>query len=157
MSSLDEVNDFLLGGGAKAFPFDKQGDMVTGEIVDAVKRQQTSLDTGAPQFWDDGNPKMMLVITLQTSLRDDDEDDGKRTVYLRGGNPQVAEGKGTSSLKAVQDAVKKSGSKKGIELGATLSLAWTGVAPKKGGLNPAKLYSAAFKPAALSIDIDEMA
>lgn len=157
MSGLDEVNDFLLGGGAKAFPFEKLGDMVTGEIVDAQKRQQTGLEDNKPQFWDDGNPKMMLVITLQTDIRDDDEDDGQRTVYLRGGKPQVAEGKGTSTLEAVKEAVKKSGSKNGIEVGATLSLAWTGNAPKKGGLSPAKLYSAAFKPASQNIDIDEMA
>jgi len=155
--SFDEVNEFLNAGGAKSFPFEKMGDMVTGEIVDAVKRQQTSLDTGVPQFWDDGNPKMMIVVTLATDLRDDADDDGHRTIYLRGGSPQVAEGKGTSSLRAVQEAVKKSGSKKGIELGATLSLAWTGNGPKKGGLNPAKLYSAAFKPAALNIDLDQMA
>jgi len=155
--SFDEVNEFLNAGGAKSFPFEKMGDMVTGEIVDAVKRQQTSLDTGVPQFWDDGKPKMMIVITLQTDLREDADDDGLRTVYLRGGNYQVAEGKGTSSHRAVQEAVKKSGSKKGIELGATLSLAWTGNGPKKGGLNPAKLYSAAFKPAALNIDLDQMA
>jgi len=69
---------------------------------------------------------------------------------------QVAEGKGTSSLKAVQEAIKKSGSKKGIEMGATLSLGWTGNAVKKGGLNPAKLYSAAFKPAELNVDIEEL-
>lgn len=157
MSNLDEVNDFLLGQGAKAFQFEKLGDAVTGEILDAVKKQQTSLESGAPQFWDDGNPKMMLVVTLQTSLHDDADDDGKRTVYLRGGNPQVAEGKGTSTLRAVQEAVKKSGSKKGIELGATLTLAYTGNGPRKGGMSPAKLYSAAFKPAALSIDLDDMA
>lgn len=155
--SFDDVNDFLMGSGAKPFPFDRQGDVVTGEIIDAVKQQQTGMEDKKPQFWDDGNPKMMLVLTLQTELKEDDDDDGKRTVYLRGGNPQVADGKGTSTLKAVQEAVKKSGSKKGIELGATLSLAWTGNAPKKGGLNPAKLYTAAFKPAALNIDIDEMA
>jgi len=154
--SLDEVNDFLMGQGAKSFPFDKVGDQVTGEIVDASKQQQTNMEDGKPAFWDDGNPKMMVVVTLQTDLKDDEDDDGKRTVYLRGGNPQVAEGKGTSSLKAVQEAIKKSGSKKGIEMGATLSLGWTGNAVKKGGLNPAKLYSAAFKPAELNVDIEEL-
>lgn len=157
MSDMNDVNDFLMATGAKAFPFDKQGDIVTGEIIDAQKKQQTGMEDGKPQFWDDGNPKMMVVVTLQTSLRENDDDDGKRTVYLRGGNPQVADGKGTSTLRAVQEAIKKSGSKNGIELGATLSLAWTGNAPKKGGLNPAKLYSAAFKPATQNIDIDEMA
>jgi len=78
--SLDEVNDFLMGQGAKSFPFDKVGDQVTGEIVDASKQQQTNMEDGKPAFWDDGNPKMMVVVTLQTDLKDDEDDDGKRTV-----------------------------------------------------------------------------
>lgn len=156
-NTTDEINAFLFGAGAKAFPFDNMGDMVSGKIVEMNKRQQTSIDDGTPQFWNNGDPKMMLVLTLQTELHDDDEDDGLRNIYLRGGNFEVAQGKGTSSLTAVRDAVKRSGSKMGIEVGGTLTLQWTGTAPKKGAYNPAKLYTAAYKAPSMAIDIDEMA
>lgn len=151
----DDVNDFLMGGGARAFPFDNLGDAVEGDIVSMTKRQQTSLDTGKPQYWDNGDAKMMVVVVLQTSLRKDDEDDGLRSVYLRGGNFDVASGKGTSSAQAVRDAVKRAGAA-GIEVGAKLKLAWTGLAPKKGGFSPAKLYSASYRQPVAMIDADDM-
>ena len=153
----DDINDFLMGGGGKAFPFDNVGDVVSGEIIAMNKRQQTSLDDNKPQYWDDGSPKMMLVITLATDLRDGEDDDGARNVYLRGGKFDVASGKGTSSLTAVRDAVKRSGSQSGIEVGGKLALAWTGLAPKKGGFSPAKLYTATYQAPSASIDLDMMA
>lgn len=153
----DEINDFLMGGGGKAFPFDNMGDTVRGVITSMTKRQQNDLNTGKPKFWDNGDPVMMLVITLETDLREDEEDDGMRNVYLRGGKFDIAEGKGTASLTAVRDAVKRSGTGNGLEVGGTLSLQWSGVAPKKGGFNPAKLYSAAYKPPTQNVDLDEMA
>jgi len=157
MSNVDEINAFLQGAGAKAFPFENMGDMVSGKIVEMNKRQQTSIDDGTPQFWNDGSPKMMLVLTLQTELRENEEDDGMRNIYLRGGNFEVAQGKGTSSLTAVRDAVKRSGSEKGIELGGTLTLQWSGTAPRKGAYNPAKLYVAVYKAPSMAIDLEEMA
>ena len=47
----DEVNEFLMGSGAKAFPFDNIGDRVRGQIVAMQKRQQTDMQTGDPVFW----------------------------------------------------------------------------------------------------------
>jgi len=156
MSELDEINADLMGQGAKAFPFDNMGDAVTGTIVSGKKRQQTSLgDDPKPMFWDNGDPKMMTVLVLQTSLRENAEDDGKRSVYLRGGSPDVATGSGTSSAAAVREAVKRAGAQ-GIEIGGTLSLKWTGLGPSKRGLSPAKLYTASYKPAAMMIDADDM-
>jgi hypothetical protein len=151
----DEVNEFLMSGGAKAFSFDNLGDMVEGEIVSMAKRQQTSLDTGKPQYWDNGDPKMMVVVVLHTSLSESDEDDGNRSVYLRGGNFDVASGKGTASATAVREAVKRAGAP-GLETGGRLAIKWTGLAPKKGGFSPAKLYSATYKAPAQMIDADEM-
>lgn len=153
----DDINDFLNGGGGKAFPFDNLGDTVKGTIVSMAKRQQNDMTTGKPKYWDNGDPVMMVVITLETDMREDDEDDGMRNVYLRGGKFDIAEGKGTSSATAVRDAVKRSKAPNGIEVGGTLSLQWSGNAPKKGGHNPAKLYSAAYKPPTMNIDLDEMA
>lgn len=154
----DEFNDFLFGGGAKAFPFDNMGDSVTGEIMHMEKRQQTDLQTGQLAFWDDGNPKMMLVVKLQTDLRDDEDDDGERSVYLRGGNPTAVKGEGTSSLAAVRDAVKKAKSANGIEMGAVLTLTYSGEGKASNrGFNAPKLYTAVYKPPSMAVNLDEMA
>ena len=80
------------------------GDTVSGEIVEMVKRQQTSLSDGQKLFWDDGTPRMMLVITLATDEHGDDDDTGERTVYVRGGRFEVAKGKGTSMKDAIVSA-----------------------------------------------------
>lgn len=152
----DEINEFLLGGGGKPFEFEKVGDTVTGVIADMKKRQQTDFQTGAPAFWNDGNPKMMLQITLQTDLQDDAEDDGLRNLYLRGGNFTASTGKGTSSLVAVKDAVKRSG--QNIEVGGKLTLQYSGEGPAPAkGMNAAKLYVARYEPPSYSVDIDELA
>ena len=152
----DDFNSLLMGGGSRAYPFDNMGDTVEGEIVNMETRQQTEMGTNALKFFDDGRPMMMGVLTLQTDLHDDDDDDGLRNVYIRGGNFDIAQGKGTSSKDALKDAVKRSGAK-GVEIGGRLSLSWTGVAPRKGGFNPAKLYTATYKAPSAAIDIDEMA
>ena len=155
---LDEINEFLLGTSGKSFAFDSMGDSVSGIIVEMKKRQQTDLETGEPLFWQGGDPRMMLVVSLQTELNETDDDEGIRTVYLRGGNYTPARGKGTSSLIAVKDAVKRSGSEKGIEPGGRLTLAYTGEAAKSNrGLNAAKLYTAEYAPPSFAVDIEEMA
>lgn len=153
----DDVNEMLMGGGARAFPFDNMGDEVEGSILAMTKRQQTSLgDDPKPQYWDNGEPKMMIVIVLQTALRNfGDEDDGARSIYLRGGNPEVGTGHGSSTLTAVRDAVKRSGAK-GMEHGGYLKLKWTGSGVAKRGFTAAKLYTAAYRPPNQLIDMDEM-
>lgn len=158
MPERDEINDFLMGKGAKAFPFDAIGDRVKGTIVAMQKRQQTDMQTGDPAFWANGDPKMMLQVSLQTEIQDGDDDEGMRSVYLRGGNYSPAKGKGTSSLIAVKDAVRKSGSEKGIEVGGVLTLEFTGEARSSNkGFNPAKLYTADYAPPSYSVDLDELA
>lgn len=156
MPQRDEINDFLMGSGAKAFPFDSIGDRVKGVIVEMKKRQQTDMQTGEPAFWTNGDPKMMLHVTLQTELQTEDDDEGMRSVYLRGGNFTPAKGKGTSSLIAVKDAVRRANSE--IEIGGTLTLEYSGEARSSSkGFNPAKLYVADYAPANHSVDLDEMA
>jgi hypothetical protein len=158
MPERDEINDFLMGNGAKAFAFEELGNRVRGVIVEMKTRQQTDMQTGEPAFWSNGDPKMMLHVTLQTELQDSDDDEGMRSVYLRGGNFTPAKGKGTSSLVAVKDAVRKSGSGQGIQVGGTLTLEFTGEARAANkGFNPAKLYTADYAPPSFAVDIEEMA
>lgn len=154
----DEINDFLNGSNAKAFPFDNVGDTVKGVIMEMKKVQQTDMDTGKPVYWDNGDPKMMLRITLQTDLQDDGEDEGVRSVYLRGGNYTAATGKGTSSLVAVKDAVRRSGSSDGIQVGGQLTMQYSGEGTKSNrGYSAPKLYTAHYVAPTMGVDLDEMA
>ena len=152
----DEINDFLMGESGKAFEFGAIGDTVSGEILDMKKRQQTDFQTGAPVFWSNGDPKMMLMVQLKTDIQESEDDEGIRNVYLRGGNFTALKGKGTASLVAVKDAVKKSG--KPIEVGGTLTLQFSGEGPAPAkGMNPAKLYTASYIPPTYSVELDELA
>ena len=154
----DDVNDFLMGNGAKAFPFENLGDKVSGQIVEMKKQQQTDMQTGEPVFWNNGDPKMMLRITLQTDLQDSEDDEGLRSVYLRGGNPVAVKGSGTSSLVAVKDAVRRSGAPDGIQPGGILTLEFSGYGQAANkGFNPPKLYLASYRPPIASIDMDDLA
>ena len=62
-----DPNGWLMSGGVGSAKFDAHGDCVNGTITETPElRQQTDFDTGAPLFWDDGKPKMQLVVTLAT-------------------------------------------------------------------------------------------
>jgi hypothetical protein len=157
MPEKDEFSEFLMGGGGKSFAFDEMGNTVTGTIVAQAKRQQTDLETGEPQFWNNGEPKYMLVITLATKLSDTDDDDGTRNVYLRGGNYTAVKGKGAASLVAVRDAVKRAGAQT-TEIGGTLTLSYSGEGKAANrAFNAPKLYSAEYAPPDFAVDIDDMA
>lgn len=139
MSTADE---FLFGGGGKSASFENIGDTVTGTIVSTEVQQQTDISDGKPLTWDNGDPRMQLVVRLQTTARDDDDDDGIRAVYVRGSKRA-----GSRSLHdAVASAVRASGAK-GLEAGGTLTVTHTGTEPSATrGFNPRKLYSATYKP-----------
>jgi hypothetical protein len=135
------VDTFLLGGGGKSAKFESVGDTVSGTICAQPElRQQTDIGTGAPKTWDNGDPVMQLVVKLQTTQREDAEDDGIRTLYISGGFKRA------SLQKAVADAVR-SAKAIGLEVGGTLSVRFTGEEPPaKKGFSPAKLYAAKYEP-----------
>lgn len=138
----NEAEEFF-SGSAKAFQFDRIGDTVSGEIIEMVKRQQTSLSDNTKLYWDDGSPRMMLVITLQT---DDvtDEDNGERTVYVRGGRFEVASGRGSSMKDAIADALKQE-NLRAPRIGDKLTVAYSGEGKGKKGYTPPKLYTAGYQ------------
>ena len=138
-------NDFLLGGGGKSASFDNIGDSVTGTITaEPEVRQQTNLQTGKPETWDNGDPKHQLVVTLQTAERADSDDDGIRNIYIKGSKKA-----GTKSLHdAVATAVRASGAD-GLAKGGTLTVTFIGEEPSQTrGFNPRKLYEAKYVPPA---------
>jgi hypothetical protein len=127
--------DAFMGGGAKTFPFDTVGDEVTGRILSIEQRQQTDMQTKEPAFWKDGKPKMMFTFTLQTKLREEEDDDGVRTINVR-----------WKSQDAIKAAVKASGAKK-PEVGGILTMKFTGegVATERGFSKP-KFWAAHYIP-----------
>lgn len=133
---------FLMGSGARYQPFLEKGDSITGRVATTPELQnQTNMDTGAPLTFPDGNPKLMLRVLLDTDEREDEDDTGRRSVYIKGGNMQ----------KAVAEAVRKAGADD-LEVGGVLTLTYTGngKATKKG-YNPPKLFEASYrKPSKLA-------
>lgn len=146
-----------LSGGGKSWSPSNIGDKIKGRIVSIERRQQTSMDDGSLLTWDDGSPRLMTVVTLQTDLRDDDDDDGQRNLYLKGGrNFEAAEGKGHSGEVALAEAAKKAGATS-IEEGATLAFAMTGTAkPRTRGYQGAKLYTAQYEAPKQAVSTDDL-
>ena len=59
------------------------GDTVSGVIIDSEVRQSRDFDDNKLEFWDDGSPRLQLVINVQTDIRDDADDEGIRSVYVK--------------------------------------------------------------------------
>lgn len=151
-----DVDKFLFGGGGKAAKFEAVGDTVEGKITDVQVSQQTSMEDNMPLTWPDGQPRMQLVITLQTTLRDDPDDDGIRKLYAKGGKYEVSEGTGTSMKDAIADAVKKAGARS-IDQGGTLKIGHSGMGKKTNrGFSAPKLYRAVYSAPVASVDASEL-
>lgn len=149
------MTSWNLGGeGGNTFPFDNVGDHVQGTVLDLAEVQQSDMQTGQPAFWDDGKPKMMYRVTLQTELRDsaNPADDGKRTVYLRGAKKPKDDG-GKSSLCAVLDAVKAATGSGNLAYGGKLTLQYAGNGPQTNrGFNPPKYYQAWYEAPTMALE-----
>jgi len=142
---MTDATDFLLGGGSASAKFDEVGDTVTGTIaVTPEVRDQTDIQTGRVLTWDNGDVRKQLVITLDTSERrsDDPDDDGRRSIYVKGSKRP-----GSQSLHdAVATAVRNAGAS-GLQIGGTLTVKFIGEEPSQTrGFNPRKLYEASYQP-----------
>lgn len=132
------------------------GDKIDGEVISSGRIQQTDFQTSEPLFWSNGDPRMMSKVTIQSSERADDDDDGIRTLYLKGGNFEVREGKGVSGEKALAEAMKAAGVKT-LAPGGRLQVAITGLSKvTTRGFQPAKLFTMKFTPPTQSISADDL-
>jgi hypothetical protein len=123
-----------MGGGVKSAQFKTTGATVKGAIARKPEvQQQRDFTKGTPLTWDDGAPRQQVKVILATDERDDEDDNGERAVYLKGG-----------LLTAVRAAVKEAKAK-GLEIGGKLIVKYTGDGEKKGNLNPPKLYKAKYE------------
>ena len=146
----------LGGQGGTSFQFDRVGASVEGKIISLDEVQQTDLDSGEPAIWQDGRPEMMIKVVLSTSLRswagvqnpNPGEDDGERTVYLRGSRKPESR----SSLAAVIGAALKATGTSSIDVGGWLRLTYVGDGEKtKAAFNAPKHYGAEYR--APSVDL----
>ncbi|OZE88058.1 hypothetical protein CH304_00365 [Rhodococcus sp. 15-649-1-2] len=141
-----DATNFLLGNGIASAKFEAIGTTVGGVITEEPEmRQQTNFDTDLPDFWPDGKPKMQLVVTVQTDLRDpqDPEDDGQRRFYVR-----------ANLQKAVAAAVRKAKAT-ALEVGGTLQVTYSADGPKSNPkFNAPKIYTAVYTPPAANFLAD---
>lgn len=120
----------LGGGGGKSFSFGSQGSQpgtsVTGTVIDVREVQETNYDTKKPEFWDNGDPKMQIKVSLQTDLRDpaNPTDDGVRDVYLSGYRKAHPTTGTSGTLWAVLEAVRATTGGTSMAYGGRLTLQW---------------------------------
>lgn len=130
--ALPDYNDLLTGKSIPSISFKdaKVGDSFSGTIVEAETAQVRNYDTGDLEFWDDGKPKLQIVVTLDTEYGDGAEDDGQRKVYLFG-----------QKLQATREALKKADMQK-LELGSKFTITYSGTKPASNKkYNDVKLYT----------------
>lgn len=143
MSNTFNFLDELGSEGIRGF-FNKDsqiGDSVTGTILDAFQRQTTDYVSKKPEFWDDGNPKIQVIIKIKTGLCEDADDNGERAIYVKTWGAQWA---------ALKDAVRATGATRtseAVRVGATFTATLTGTQPSKAGLSPTKIYEYRIIPA----------
>lgn len=144
MTVTSDANDLLAQGGAPSFKFEAVGDTARGKVISAEKRQQTDYGTGAPKFYDNGDPMWEVVITIDTGA-EDENGEASRRIFARG-----------QLLKAVREALKEAGAK--LEAGGELVARYTGDGePPKKGFNAPKLFKAKYTaPAPSMVDIDDL-
>ncbi|NAE18287.1 hypothetical protein [Enterococcus hirae] len=136
------LGDLLTRTGGKTAKFAAIGDTITGTVISADVRQRTDLDTGKPATWDNGDPQNQVVITLQTELREDGDDDGLRSVYVKAWGQQ---------MNALREAVRTSGAGD-IKPGGTFTATYSGDGQKpKPHLSAPKLFTYRYEgPSGLS-------
>ena len=145
-----------LEGGSKSWK-PEMGDEIDGDIISIKRVQQTDFTSGEPLAWSDGSPRMQTVIELATTLSASDDDDGKRSVWLKGGNNfEPAQGKGHSGERALAEAAKSAGLTE-IDEGSHLRIKCSGLAkPTTRGFQPAKLYVMSLTPPKKSVAVDDL-
>ena len=138
---MSDVSSFLAPSGIPAAKFPAIGTTVTGKIVaPAEVQQQSEIGSGKPLFFDDGKPRMQLVITIQTDQRDPEisDDDGKRRVFVTG--TKASEGGG------MLGAFKRAGITD-VQVGGTLTVTYTHDGARTSpAYSPPKQYEVTYAP-----------
>lgn len=143
------AQDFLMGGGVTGQKFPKEGFTVELTWLSWKMAQQTDMESGEPKFWNDGRPRMQMVVTAQgeptgitwetnayveTEIEDDD---GKRALYIKG-----------NLQKAIREGIREAGLK-GPETGMLTRITrGKSEKPKVRGQQGAHTFKVVVTPAA---------
>ena len=140
---LPSLAQVMSGGTPSAIGKDDPiGTRAEGIVKTIEAQQQRDIDTGAPKFFDNGQPMMQIVVQIATERRDPTipGDDGARSVYVKGKN-----------IAALRSASRRAGRDMphpGDRFAVTYSA--NGEA-KKRGWNPPKLYTYELTPNAAQV------
>lgn len=141
-----DAESFLMGSGGAPSAFNKNDGVGTerGGVVKSWTMQQqlhpksNSPESLKPKFWNDGNPMMQLVVTVETTLRDPaiEDDDGTRRFFVKG-----------DMQKALAAELNRQGLKF-IERESFLSFKRTSKDPDQGVMSGAWHHSCGYAPPA---------
>jgi hypothetical protein len=124
--------DSILSGGARGF-FNADstvGATVTGTVESVEVTQYHDFQTKEPGFWRDGKPMTQIHIILQTNLHDSPDDEGQRSLWIKGWGTQV---------KALKAACQKAGVGSPVK-GDTMTATFTGYGERGNAPQPPKVY-----------------
>lgn len=126
------IDDLFAGGGAPVAKFPTIGTTHVGTITHLEARQQRDFDKGEPLTWDDGSPRMELVITIDNAGEES-------RLFMKG-----------AMLSALRDEIRRLGLKK-PEVGGKLAVKYSHDGENKNPkLNPPKMYQVAYEPPAVA-------
>lgn len=123
-----------------------EGTVITGRIIAVIVRQKTKYNSNPPELemFPSGDPKMEVVLTLDTDLTDPtvEDDDGARRVYINWWGDK---------RKGLEAAVRAAGDND-LRVGGTFTARYEGLGEKKPGINAAKLFTYWYeKPSTLGL------
>lgn len=140
-----DPDSFLTGGGVPgAFSKDDPiGTTVAGIITERPEvKQQTDIGTGKPDTWDNGDPKLQLVVTIQADgVPVTDDDDGRRRFYVAGSKKA-----GSQSMHDAVASAVRAAKARGLDVGGHLAIRFVGTEPSSTrGFSDRKLWAAQYK------------
>jgi hypothetical protein len=146
---LPDPNDLLGTRSIPALSFKdaKVGTAYTGTITDLRTVQVRSYDSGEPEYWDDGKPKLQIEVTLATEYLNPEleDDDGTRRVFLFG-----------QKLAAAKQEMKSKGFSK-LEKGMQFTITFSGEKPASNKkYNNVKLYDITLDEGKSNPEVDEL-
>jgi hypothetical protein len=145
----DKAAEQFMGGGGIGQKFPEVGFKWGGTLESWEMAQQTDLDTGELKFWNDGKPRMQLIMDLQGDPtgktwewlsqrwveKPIPDDDGSRRLFVKAGLH-------TAIVKAMKAASGK------LEAGAYIEITrGEDLPPKKRGHSGQHTYTAVWTPA----------
>lgn len=120
---------------SKGAKFEQPGTSISGIIENVTANQIRDFKSRQPKFFDDGQPQMQVLVTINTGVTDPMvvDDDGRRTVYIKGFGLQ---------RHAWLQALHNAGLRKAAEVrpGDRFTATFTGFGEAKPGMNAPKLF-----------------